>query len=119
MPNPTWPNTLPAYVTESGFNEQFQDQNTESTMDTGPAKTRRRFTKAIRFITCNLNMTAEQVDTFETFFRTTTKGGSLPFDWVHPRTQASTTFRFRNPAPKYSVFGSTNVTATFTLEVLG
>ena len=118
MANPTWPNTLPAYVTESGFNEQFQDQNTESTMDTGPAKIRRRFTKAIRFITCNLNMTKEQAEAFDTFWGTTCKGGSLPFDWVHPRTQVATTFRFRNPAPKYSVFGSTNVTVNFTLEVV-
>lgn len=118
MPNATWPNTLPAYVLESGFQERLQDQVVESQMDSGPAKIRRRFTKAIRFFACQMLMTPEQTTTFETFWQTTLKGGSLPFDWVHPRTRAATTFRFRSPAPTYSVVGGINVVASFTLEVV-
>lgn len=118
MSNPTWPSSLPSYVLESGFQERFQDQNVESQMDSGPAKVRRRFTKPIRFFACQLLMTADQTTDFETFWKTTVKGGSIPFDWVHPRTRASTTFRFRNPAPTYATVGGVNVIATFTLEVL-
>lgn len=118
MANPTWPNTLPAYVVESGYQERFQDQNAESQMDTGPAKVRRRFTKAIRFIGVSMNMTTEQAAAFDTFWETTCKGGSIPFDWVHPRTRAATTFRFRNPAPTYTPFGGINVTVNFTIEVV-
>lgn len=118
MPNPTWPSSLPAYMVEGGYQEKFQDQNVESQMDSGPAKIRRRFTKAIRYISCTLNLTASQVSDFETFWQTTCKGGSIPFDWVHPRTRSATTFRFRNPAPSYSVYGGTNVAVSFTLEVV-
>lgn len=118
MPNATWPNTLPAYVQEGGYQEKFQDQTIESQMDSGPAKIRRRFTKNLRFLGISMLMTSAQVTDFETFWQTTLKGGSLPFDWVHPRTRVATTFRFRNPAPTFSTTGGINVTANFTLEVL-
>lgn len=118
MPNASWPNTLPAYVQEGGYQERFQDQTIESQMDTGPAKVRRRFTKPIRFLSFQMLMTQAQVTDFETFWATTVKGGSLPFDWVHPRTRAATTFRFRNPAPSYATVGGINAMVSFTLEVL-
>lgn len=118
MPNATWPNTLPAYMQEGGYQEKFQDQKLESQMEAGPAKLRRRFTKTIRFIGAQMLMTQAQVTDFETFYYTTLKGGTLPFDWVHPRTRSSTTFRFRNPSPSYSVTGGVNVLVTFTLEVV-
>lgn len=115
---PAWPASLPSYVLEGGYQEKFQDQTVESKMDTGPAKIRRRFTKAIRFISCSMLCTPSQVTDFETFWQTDCKGGSISFTWVHPRTRAATTFRFRSPAPTYSVTGGTNVTINFTLEVV-
>lgn len=118
MPNASWPGTLPAYVQEGGFQERFQDQAVESQMDSGPAKIRRRFTKPIRFIGVQMLMTQAQVIDLETFWLTTLKGGTLPFDWVHPRTRAATTFRFRNPAPTYQSVGGINVMVNFSLEVL-
>ncbi len=118
MPNASWPGTLPSYALEGGYQERFQDQTIESQMDTGPAKIRRRFTKAIRFFSITMLMTPSQVDTFETFWNTTLKGGSLPFDWLHPRTRAAMSFRFRKPAPSYTVIGGTNVQVSFTLEVV-
>lgn len=118
MPNASWPAGLPQYVLESGYQERFQDQTIESQMDTGPAKVRRRFTKAIRFFNATVLMTAAQADTFETFWLTTLKGGSLPFDWVHPRTRAVTSFRFRKPAPNFAVVGGVNVQVSFVLEVV-
>lgn len=115
---PSWPSSLPAYVQEGGYQERFQDQKLESNMDSGPAKLRRRFTKNIRFFGVQMLMTQAQVTDFETFYFTTLKGGTLTFDWVHPRTQAATTFRFRNPSPTYSVTGGINVLVNFTLEVV-
>jgi hypothetical protein len=115
---PAWPSTLPAYVQEGGYQERFQDQKLESSMDTGPAKLRRRFTKQIRFIGVQMLMTESQVTDFEAFYFTTLKGGVLPFDWVHPRTRSATTFRFRNPSPTYGVTGGVNVLVNFTLEVV-
>lgn len=118
MPNPTWPNTLPQYVLESGYSEQIQDQTIESQMETGPAKIRRRFTKSLRQYQMSLYMTAAQAVTFESFWQSTVNGGSLPFDWVHPRTRAAATFRFRNPAPQITSVGGVNAIVSFNLEMI-
>lgn len=118
MPNPTWPATLPQYVQEGGYQETLQDQTVESQVEAGPAKIRRRFTKSLRRFSVSMLMTAAQATAFETFWQTTVRGGSLPFDWVHPRTRAATTFRFRNPAPSFSSVGGVNVMVQFTLEVI-
>lgn len=116
---PTWPGTLPQYVQESGYREEIQDQTVESAMDTGPAKIRRRFTKSLRKFTISMQMTAAQVTTFETFWQTTVAGGSLSFDWVHPRTRAAATMRFRNPAPAITTIGAgASSVVQFTLEII-
>lgn len=118
MPNPTWPTTLPQYVLESGYQETTQDQTTETQMEAGPAKIRRRFTKSLKKFQVSMFLTSAQATTFETFWQTTCKGGSIPFDWKHPRTQAAATLRFRTPAPQYSVSGGVNVIVQFNMELI-
>lgn len=116
---PSWPGTLPSYVQEGAFSELPQNVTLETEMDVGPAKIRRRFTKATRKFQCQLFMTSAQVTTFETFWETTLIGGSVTFDWVHPRTRAAATCRFRNPRYQISTTGGggTNI-VSFVLEVL-
>jgi len=92
-----WPADLPQEVLFDGYDEQLPNVMLRTTMDAGPAKVRRRFTAAIRTISFNIEMTRAQVVLFETFFNDTLKGGSLAFDWVHPRTQAACTYRFTQP----------------------
>lgn len=118
MANPTWPASLPQYVQEGGYQETLQDQTVESNMETGPAKIRRRFTKSIRKFQISMLMTPAQATAFEAFWQDTVKGGSIPFDWVHPRTRAAATLRFRNPAPQFSTVGGTNVNVSFNLEII-
>lgn len=119
MANPQWPVSLPQYVTESGFTEQIQDQTIESQMETGPAKIRRRFTKSLRRFQVSMQMTAAQVSTFENFWQTTCRGGSIPFDWLHPRTRVASTLRFRNPAPMITTIGGgTAAVVQFNLEII-
>lgn len=118
MANPTWPASLPQYVQEGGYQEQLQDQTVESQMDTGPAKIRRRFTKSIRKFQITLLMTAAQADAFETFWQDTCLGGSIPFNWVNPRTRVPATLRFRNPAPQFSTVGGANVLTQFNVEII-
>ncbi|CAB5220423.1 hypothetical protein UFOVP233_72 [uncultured Caudovirales phage] len=101
-----WPATLPAFVLEAGYQEGLEDQTVETQMDAGPAKIRRRFTTSTRRFQVTVQMTPEQAAIFETFYLTTLSGGSLPFDWVHPRTQVAKTFRFRRPPPTVQVAGS-------------
>lgn len=118
MTNPVWPTSLPQYVLESGYNEKTQDQMIETQMEAGPVKVRRRYTKPIVVINCSMMMTAAQAVTFETFWQVTTAGGTIKFDWVHPRTRASKTMRFRNPAPSMKPIGGDTVVVGFVIEVL-
>ena len=116
---PTFPTSLPQFVQEGGYSEQIQDQTIESQMDTGPAKIRRRFTKSLRRFSMQLMLTQAQVSTFEAFWQDDCKGGSLPFTWVHPRTRAAATMRFRNPAPQYSTQGGGgSVIVSFVVEII-
>lgn len=118
MANPTWPATLPQYVQEGGYQETLQDQTIETQMESGPAKIRRRFTKSLRRFQVSMLMTSAQATTFETFWQDTCKGGSIPFDWVNPRTRAASTVRFRTPAPQFSSVGGVNVMVQFNLEII-
>jgi hypothetical protein len=119
MTSAVWPSTLPQYVQESGYGETIQDQAIESSVESGPAKIRRRFTKSIRRFQCVMYMTPSQADTFENFWQNTVKGGSLSFSWVHPRTRQAAVLRFRNPAPQLSTMGGgATVVYSFTLELV-
>lgn len=116
---PAWPVTLPQFVQESGYREEIQDQTIESQMDTGPAKIRRRFTRSLRKFTISMQMTAAQVTAFESFWQTDCLGGSISFDWVHPRTRAAAVMRFRNPAPTIQTIGAgASSVVQFTLEII-
>ena len=118
MPNATWPGTLPQFVFEQGYSEKLNDQTMESSVEVGPPKIRRRFTKQIRTFTIEMRFTPTQKETFETFWQDTLLGGSMPFDWVHPLTRASTTFRFRKPAPSYSSIGGSDSIVRLTMETI-
>ena len=115
----TWPTSLPQYVLEEGFSERIQDQNIETPMDVGLAKVRRRFTKTLRTLSCTLQLTAAQRTDFETFWGVTCAGGSLPFTWKNPITQATVSMRFRSPAPAYtSLGGGAASRVSFTVEII-
>jgi hypothetical protein len=116
---PAWPASLPQYVLQQGYNEQLSDNLVETQMDAGPGKTRRRFTATVKQFGVTLEMDATQAATFEAFYETTLKQGSIPFDWVHPRTRAALTFKFKKPAPRVSVRGGGGVVQySFMLETL-
>lgn len=114
-----WPGTLPQYVLEAGYQETLEDQTVESQMDTGPAKVRRRFTNSVRRFQVTIQCDEVQAADFEAFYLTTLAGGSLPFEWVHPRTRAIRTFRFKKPPPQVTVVGGgTAIRYTFALETV-
>lgn len=113
-----WPASLPQFFLEAGYREPLEDQLIESDMDAGPAKVRRRFTTATRIISGSIAMTQAQAAVFETFFATTCAGGSLPFTWVHPRTRAPATFRFRKPLPTVQQVSGDMVVYALRLEMM-
>lgn len=112
---PTWPATLPTYVLEGGYQEQLPQNVVETEMETGPMKSRRRFTKVFRKFQMAIILDQAQAATFETFYLATCASGSIPFDWVHPRTRANMVFRFSQPPPQYVPFGGNYVRVAFSL----
>jgi hypothetical protein len=90
---PTWPVSLPQTPLIAGYSEQPPDIIVETKMDAGPPKARRRFSAGIRPIKVKMLMTTAQVETLDVFYITTLAGGALTFDYTHPRTEASETYR--------------------------
>lgn len=113
----TWPSTLPQRATRDGFQESADGVVLRSTVDVGPAKLRPRYTAEVKVFACALVLDSTQVATLETFYETTTVFGTGPFDWVHPRTEAAASLRFRN-RPTYSALGAGRFRASFALELL-
>ena len=111
-----WPATLPQYVLQEGYAENGRENSIRSNMEQGPAKTRKRYTSAIRKFSVALYMTAAQVDIFDAFYESDLAFGSISFTWVHPRTQASGTFRILNQ-PAYTPTGP-NYKVQFDMELL-
>lgn len=93
MANPTWPSTLPQKPLLSGLAEQTPNTAIRTSMETGPAKVRRRYTAGVRKFPVSFVLTAAQVATMDTFLQETIMSGALPFDWLHPRTGAAVSFR--------------------------
>jgi hypothetical protein len=117
MANPVWPGTLPAFVEESGYSERLPAQSIETAMETGPSKTRRRFSVNVRPFGFTVKMSDAQFAIFDAFYLNTLQGGSLKFDWVHPRTRTAATFQFRLPPPSMRIEGEARV-VTMTMEMV-
>lgn len=113
-----WPLTLPQ-VPLLGYREQFPNLAIETQMDTGPPKARRRFTAGVRPLPAHeMVLTAAQAATLDTFYTDTTAGGTLPFDWLHPRTGAAITVRFSLPPPELTRLSTDRVLVRFALKIL-
>jgi hypothetical protein len=122
MADIVWPNTLPQNGLLDGTTEQLADTTVRFAPDTGPAQVRRRFTAGVRQIPFRIYLTPAQYSALVEFHTDTTAGGSLPFDWVHPITGSTVTFRFVG-APSLTMLtprsgADPRVLASFTLELL-
>ena len=78
-----WPDTLPQGWLIDGYQETLPDVVQRTEMDAGPAKSRRRFTCQVTPIKARLLLTDTEKGYLETFFNTTTAGGSLSFTYPH------------------------------------
>jgi len=111
-----WPATLPQTVDRDGYDETFVDTTIRTQMDAGEPKTRRRFTAGIQPIVIRLRLTDTQVTTLETFFKTDTASGSLPFNWTHPRKGTAVVMKFKGP-PKIRALEH-EAEATFVVDIM-
>lgn len=113
----TWPATLPQHPLVENYSETLAKTVLRTDMDAGPAKVRRRFTAAALPFKMSMILDDTDMATFDTFFTTTTAGGATAFDWVHPRTDASGSFRFIGQ-PTVSVVGPDLYKVEFEVELL-
>lgn len=90
---PTWPTSLPQKPLQQGYDENKPNTLIRTQMDKGPDKVRRRFTAGVRTFGTQFLLSDTQVSTLETFIDDELEGGALRFDWTHPRTGASVSFR--------------------------
>lgn len=111
-----WPLSLPQQVLASDYTEAADANTIRSDVDVGPAKVRRRYTAEVKVLQIGLVLTAAQVVTLDTFYDATL-GAVDAFDWVHPRTLAAASLRFRS-RPEYRAIGASYFRAAFALEIL-
>lgn len=89
-----WPSQLQQKLEEAGFEKRFGSTVVASEMDVGPAKVRQRYTRSVDPYTCQITLDMDEVEIFETFYKTTLGGGTLPFLFDDPFTGDETAFRF-------------------------
>lgn len=113
----TWPVSLQQKLNTSGFEYQVGDTLVRSEMDVGPAKVRSRFTDAVDVYSCSVLLTYAEVQTFNTFYKTTLGNGSLPFYFDDPFTATQATFRFAG-SPRIRPLGGLTYELNMTWEKL-
>ena len=96
-----WPASLSKKQLLQGYSEKLPNMMLRTDTDHGPAKTRRRFTAAPRNVSFTVLGTSTDASVLDTFFETTTLGGSDSFTMVNPRTGSTDSYRFLEP-PMYA-----------------
>ena len=113
----TWPNTLPTYPLIENFQEGVANTSIRTEMDQGPAKVRQRTTAAVSNLSLSYLLNKSQITDLETFYKTTLKGGTLSFDFVHPRAGTTVSCRFISP-PQYGAGNGNFFRVILELEVM-
>jgi len=96
----TWPvEPFPQIVDREGWSETFPMNVIETENDVGPPKQRRRANSMPRMHQMNLTLSAEEMVEFDTFWSVDCAQGSLPFDWINPRTGSVHSFQWIGKQP--------------------
>lgn len=90
-----WPEELPQEAfTESGPTYNSTDNTIRSSVTTGPAKLRRRFTAVPADVTATMEMCETEVAILEDFVKNTL-GEVNPFNWIKFHTGEPARYRFK------------------------
>lgn len=100
MADAVWPVALPQAPITAKVTGSDEPAVVRTAMDAGPPKVRRRYSAPWESWTVLLRVTRLQLETLNTFFRTTTEAGALPFEWKHFETGNQVDMRFRGPPQK-------------------
>lgn len=101
MADQTWPESLPQRPLVNSYEEKPPKTAMHTEMDSGPPKSRRRYTAQPRPIRMRFLMDSDQLETFDEFFNETIKGGALKFNFPEPRTQTIREFKIDRGRPAY------------------
>lgn len=90
-----WPSTLPDCA--ESWEEQDVPVTVRTSMDVGPPKVRRRYTRTMRNVRVGFTMTHEQANAMRDYFELDLQGGTIDHQFVHPFRDELQTFRFVEP----------------------
>lgn len=76
---PYWPSDLPQRVLADSFSEGLADGRLRTAMETGHAKSRRRFSSAPKPVAAGFKISLDEKARLERFWLEEIAGGSLPF----------------------------------------
>ena len=93
-----WPTTLPRALRADSYTEVLAEGTIRTEMDEGPAKVRALPTRDYDKVSGNILVTIAQWALLRDFYKVTTKGGVLPFEWVEMTDHSITVdYRFTEP----------------------
>lgn len=113
---PTWPSSLPQSPLKNGFSRALGNGVVRSQPEHGPQQIRRRFTAVEDTLTAQYQMTEAQWENLVTFYKITTAGGSLAFDWPDPYKSGAVSVTFEQPPEIRSVLGNGEVRVAIKLR---
>lgn len=90
-----WPTTLPQ--NPASWNEQPTPIAVWTEQDSGPSKSRRRFTKSKTTASMTFLLTIEQYLILKQFFNVTLKGGVIGMNFLHPWEQVVKEMFIKDP----------------------
>lgn len=114
---PAWPSSLPQELLLGNLTYQHGDPTVRSSVEAGQDKVRRRYSVAPDEVSGQMYLTDAQRATLRDFYRNTTQGGALRFDWKDPFDGTTNEFRFTSP-PDIRPLASDLFVTRLTFEVL-
>jgi hypothetical protein len=112
-----WPDNLPVTLNIAGLRGQYKDPVIRTDMDTGPAKTRLRYTRPPKNYTGTIIVDEAGRQQLDSFYRITTRYGALRFNFTNPQTLEVREYRFK-ASPDESGTGDGLYTISLQLEEL-
>lgn len=114
---PAWPLTLPAAPLLDACRDIPADIVLRTRMEQGPAKLRRRTTAGVGKLQLAYILSMDETADLETFYRETLLGGTLAFDFTHPRSGDAISCRFARP-PEFQPVNGDYFRAAVEFEVM-
>jgi hypothetical protein len=99
MPDPAWPATLPPRPLRAGYQTAFGQGAISTAMDSGPPKTRKRFTAVVRPLRMTFRMGFAQLTTLKNFYENDCAFGAIAFTFVDPVSGDTIRLQFKADKP--------------------